>query len=233
VTDQPPAGPPSEGGPASDDGVARRQQRDAAAAEAADAGAATEVDGVAAPKARAQRKAAKSSTRNALEWVAVIGGAIIIAVVVRTFILQTFWIPSPSMSPTLVENDRVLVNKLAYRFHDVNRGDVVVFERPPNEPPSEIKDLIKRVVGLPGDIVATRDGAVWINGRRLTEPYLPGGTPSTGLDDGVKIPTGHVWVMGDNRTNSADSRVFGPLSERLVIGRAFARVWPPSRIGFL
>jgi signal peptidase I len=244
VTDQPPAGPPSEGGPASDDGVARRQQRDAAAAEAADAGAATEVDGVAAPKARAQRKAAKSSTRNALEWVAVIGGAIIIAVVVRTFILQTFWIPSPSMSPTLVENDRVLVNKLAYRFHDVNRGDVVVFERPPNEPPSEIKDLIKRVVGLPGERVSIMDGKVSINGRVLDEPYTHNlqtvldscpitYVPGIDTEQGFKVPEGHVLVLGDNRTNSHDGRCFGAIDEDLIVGRAFFLMWPPGHAGGL
>jgi signal peptidase I len=177
-----------------------------------------------------------SRRRIVLEWVVILGLALVVAVGVKVFVISSFTIPSESMHPTLQAGDRVLVNRLAYRAHEIRRGDVIVFARPPGSPitgPDAPKDLIKRVIGLPGDIVATRDGAVWINGRRLTEPYLPGGTPSTGLDDGVKIPTGHVWVMGDNRTNSADSRVFGPLSERLVIGRAFARVWPPSRIGFL
>jgi signal peptidase I len=130
----------------------------------------------------------------------------------------------------------VLVNRLAYRAHEIRRGDVIVFKRPPNSPidgPDAPKDLIKRVVGLPGDEVATHDGAVWVNGRRLREPYLPSGVQSTGLEQGVRVPANHVWVMGDNRTNSADSRVFGPLPEDLVIGRAFSRVWPLGRLGFL
>jgi signal peptidase I len=180
--------------------------------------------------------AAPSRRRIVVEWVGILGLALVIAVGVKVFVISSFTIPSESMHPTLQAGDRVLVNRLAYRAHDIRRGDVIVFARPPRSPitgPDAPKDLIKRVVGLPGDIVATSDGAVWVNGRRLTEPYLPAGTPSTGIEDGVKVPAGHVWVMGDNRTNSADSRVFGPLSDRLVIGRAFARVWPPSRIGFL
>jgi signal peptidase I len=177
-----------------------------------------------------------SRRRILVEWIAILGLALVIAMGVKVFVISSFTIPSESMHPTLQAGDRVLVNRLAYRAHDIRRGDVIVFARPPHSPingPDAPKDLIKRVIGLPGDIVATHDGAVWINGRRLNEPYLPDGTQSTGLEDGVKVPAGHVWVMGDNRTNSADSRVFGPLSQRLVIGRAFARAWPPGRIGFL
>ena len=96
--------------------------------------------------------------RSAVEWIAVIGGAVVVALVVKTFLFQAFYIPSPSMSPTLVQNDRVLVNKLAYHFHDVHRGDVVVFERPPTEPSEEIKDLIKRVIALPGERVSIIGG---------------------------------------------------------------------------
>lgn len=214
---------------APDDGVARRQGRE----EDPAAGAAAVAPG------------AKSSTRNMLEWVAVIVGAVIIAVVVRTAFLQTFWIPSPSMSPTLVANDRVLVNKLSYRFHDVNRGDVVVFERPPTESPSEIKDLIKRVVGLPGERVSIVDGKVSIDGRALKEPYVHGlqtiydgscsvvDMPGLGTAAGYKVPEGRLFVMGDNRVNSHDGRCFGPISEDLVVGRAFFIMWPPAHAGGL
>lgn len=240
MTSEPPEGPPTAADPAPDDGVARRQQReDAATAEEADAPEAPD-----APSAAPKRKAPKSPTRNALEWVAVIGGAILIAVVVRTFILQTFWIPSPSMSPTLVQNDRVLVNKLAYRFHDVNRGDVIVFERPPNEPPSEIKDLIKRVVALPGERVSIMDGKVSIDGKVLDEPYTNGletvldACPITyvpGIDtaEGFEVPEGHVLVLGDNRVNSHDGRCFGAIDEDLIVGRAFFLMWPPGHAGGL
>jgi signal peptidase I len=242
VTDEPPAGPPTAGDPAPDDGVARRQQREEAAAT--EVAAAHEATDEPTQSRRAKRKAAKSQTRNMLEWVAVIGGAIIIAVIVRTFILQTFWIPSPSMSPTLVENDRVLVNKLAYRFHDVNRGDVVVFERPENEPPSEIKDLIKRVVALPGEHVSIMDGKVRIDGRVLDEPYTHGAqtvldscpityVPGIDTEEGFEVPEGHVLVLGDNRTNSHDGRCFGAIDEDLIVGRAFFLMWPPGHAGGL
>jgi signal peptidase I len=188
---------------------------------------------------------AKSTVRNLLEWVAVVVGAVVIAVIVRTFLLQTFWIPSPSMAPTLVENDRVLVNKLAYRLHDINRGDVIVFERPPNEPADErIKDLIKRVVALPGERVSVIDGQVRIDGRLLEEPYVRGvetvigdcpttNVPGIDTEEGFLVPEGTVLVMGDNRVNSRDGRCFGPIDEDLVVGRAFFIMWPPSHAGGL
>ncbi|MGI8755009.1 MAG: signal peptidase I [Acidimicrobiales bacterium] len=194
---------------------------------------------------RPRRAKAKTARRNLVEWIAVIGGAIVIAVVVRTFIFQTFWIPSPSMSPTLAVNDRVLVNKLSYKVHDIHRGDVVVFERPPNETDNGIKDLIKRVVGLPGERVSVQDGFVKIDGRKLTEPYTHGlqtiyqrgcgPAVLTGIDTakGFQIPAGHVFVMGDNRVNSTDGRCFGPIDEDLVVGRAFVIIWPPSKAGGL
>jgi signal peptidase I len=246
VTSDPPDAPQPAPEPDSADGVARRQQREEAAqeAEAADGADGSTPAEPAAAERRAPQKV-KSPTRNALEWVAVIGGAILIDVVVRTFLLQTFWIPSPSMSPTLVENDRVLVNKLAYQFHDVNRGDVIVFERPPTEEgPSEIKDLIKRVVGLPGERVSIMDGKVSIDGRPLREPYTHGlptvldSCPTTyvpGIDtkEGFEVPEGHLLVLGDNRVNSHDGRCFGPIDEDLVVGRAFFLMWPPNHAGGL
>ena len=164
--------------------------------------------------------------RNTLEWIGVVVGAVAVALVVKTFLFQAFYIPSPSMSPTLVKNDRVLVNKLAYRFHDVHRGDVVVFERPPTEGAEEIKDLIKRVVALPGERISIQNGQVRINGRLLNEPYVHGlPTEATvgcgtgvvqGIDtpQGLLIPKGRVFVMGDNRVNSHDGRCFGPISTR-------------------
>jgi signal peptidase I len=149
------------------------------------------------------------------------------------------------MASTLVENDRVLVNKLSYRFHDVRRGDVVVFERPDNMPTSSIKDLIKRVVGLPGDRVSIIDGKVRIDGKVLDEPYTNGqptepkvgcgAGDTTGIDteQGFLVPEGHVLVMGDNRPNSDDGRCFGPIDEDLIVGRAFLIMWPPSKLGGL
>ena len=172
-----------------------------------------------------------SSLRNAVEWVVIAAGALLVAFVIKTFLLQAFYIPSLSMAPTLQINDRVLVNKLSYDLHDVHRGDLVVFESPPNEG-SQTKDLIKRVVALPGETVESRDGRIVINGQVLDEPYL-GPDVVTGALEKITIPADHYWVMGDNRGNSRDSRYFGAISESLIIGRAFVRVWPVTALSLL
>ena len=180
-----------------------------------------------------QRKRKKESgLRNAVEWVVIIGGAFLVAFVVKTFLIQAFFIPSGSMLPTLHEDDRVLVNKLSYDLHDVHRGDLVVFERPENEAAGQIKDLIKRVVGLPGERIESRDGAVYIDGDLLEEPYLADGAETTGLEPQT-VPEGHVFVMGDNRGDSMDSRVFHAINEDLIVGRAFVRVWPLPDLSLL
>ena len=173
----------------------------------------------------------RSPLRNAVEWVVIIGAALLAALVIKTYLLQAFYIPSASMVPTLEIQDRVLVNKLSYRLHEVHRGDVVVFERPPTDM-SEIRDLIKRVIGLPGETVEGRDGTVYVDGRPLREPYLPPGTV-TGQFGPQQIPEGFVWVMGDNRGNSSDSRVFGVVDESRIVGRAFVRVWPITSFSLL
>ena len=173
--------------------------------------------------------------RTVLEWLGVIGGGIAIALLVEAFLIQAFWIPSPSMEPTLDVGDRVLVNKLSYRFHDVNRGDVVVFERPPGASTGqngEIKDLIKRVIAVGGDSIEAKEGTVFVNGDQIDEDYLEPGTPTDNLPL-TAIPEGQVFVMGDNRTNSEDSRIFGPINEDAIVGRAFIRVLPITDIGWL
>lgn len=172
-----------------------------------------------------------SGLRNVAEWLAIAGGALLVAFLIKTFLLQAFYIPSLSMAPTLKVNDRVLVNKLSYDLNDVNRGDLVVFESPPNEG-SQTKDLIKRVVGLPGETVESRSGQIYINGQVLEEPYLQADV-TTGTMEKVTVPPEHLWVMGDNRANSRDSRFFGAIPEDLVIGRAFVRVWPITALSLL
>lgn len=162
-------------------------------------------------------------------------GAVLVALVIKTFVVQAFKIPSGSMQPTLEIGDRVVVNKLSYDAHDLNRGDVVVFERPEGLPagPDEPKDLIKRVIGLPGDTVVARDGAVYVNDRLLEEPYLPEGTMTYNIDQPIEVPEGEVLLLGDNRGSSSDGRVFGTVDVDTVIGRAFMVMWPFSRIGAL
>ncbi len=176
--------------------------------------------------------------------------AVALALLIKTFLIQAFYIPSPSMHPTLVENDRVLVNRLAYRFHPPRRGDVIVFQNPHPRPGHQNavvafahwlgqglgfsqggrnKDYIKRVIGLPGDSVEIHQGVVFVNGVQLHEPYI-----SPIRDNGsygpYHVPQGCLFVLGDNRTDSDDSRGslgFIPIGK--VLGRAFVIVWPPSR----
>lgn len=167
--------------------------------------------------------------------------AVALAIVVKVFLLQAFFIPSLSMYPTLHTGDRVLVNKVSYHLHDVERGDVVVFERPASETSSNIPDLIKRVVALPGESVAFDNGAVYIDGQKLEESYLPAGTVTSSASAPYKctlqapciVPKGDVWVMGDNRGDSKDSRYFGPIPQSSIVGKAFVKVWPLGRFGLL
>lgn len=189
----------------------------------------------------AKKQAARN--RALVEWIAVIVGAIAVAFLVKTFLVQAFFIPSSSMEPTLQVNDRVLVNKLSYDFNDPGRGDLVVFEKPDNLV-SETDDLIKRIVGLPGETLELIDGRVYIDGRGLNEPYvreIP--TNWLGFDATARelcsgenlcvIPEGYVFVMGDNRTGSTDSRRFGPIREDTIVGRAFLRIWPLNDVSWL
>jgi signal peptidase I len=148
---------------------------------------------------------------------------------VRPFVVEAFWIPSGSMIPTLQINDRVLVNKFIYRFMEPSRGDIVVFESV-DDPDT---DLIKRVVGLPGDRVAVRSGRLVVNGEPQKEPFTNKKFPDTSFFAATPVPKDHVFVMGDNRANSQDSRVFGPLPKKNIEGEAFLRFWPVDRIGLL
>jgi signal peptidase I len=176
-------------------------------------------------------------------------GALIVAVLVKSFLIQVFWIPSGSMEETLQVGDRVIVNKLAYRLGDPGRGDVVVFEPETADPESVFakvsrnllesvglrtpeSDLIKRVIGLPGDTIEIMGNELFINGSLLDEPYLRPNVRMNTFGPEV-VPEGEYFVMGDNRSSSRDSRVFGPIEGSRIVGRAFSVVWPPRRWGGL
>lgn len=176
----------------------------------------------------------RRSGRWVLEWVAVVVVALLLAVGVRAFVAQMFYIPSGSMLPTLQVGDRIVVDKLSYHLHGVDRGDVVVFRRPPLEQ-ADYADLVKRVVGLPGETVSLAGGRVYIDGKALAEPWLPTPAPVTSpsplpeafsLNHPFTVPPGEYFVMGDNRTDSEDSRYFGPISEDLIVGKMAFVAWP-------
>lgn len=175
------------------------------------------------------------------EWVAVVAIAIVAALVIRLFLFQQYYIDGPSMEATLRPQDRVLVNKLSYRLHDVNRGDVVVFDRVTS--PDRHDDLIKRVIALPGETLEIRSCVVYIDGVRLDEPYLDEDAQSQ-IDPVARcgshtdatalvVPADMVFVMGDNRLQSFDSRDFGPIEVDKIRGRAFVVIWPFSAWAFL
>jgi signal peptidase I len=191
-----------------------------------------------------------------VETILLIVAAIVLAVVLRGFVAEAFRIPSSSMEPQLHVGDRVIVSRTAYKVHDPRRGDIVVFDCPPatgcTRPPKpnlfvrgvhtvmesvllrepQPEEYIKRVIGLPGETVEGRDGLVWINGKPLEEPYLPIGTRTSDFGP-VVVKQDHLWLMGDNRGNSSDSRVFGQVDQDTIDGRAILRVWPPWRTAFL
>lgn len=174
------------------------------------------------------------------EWILVVVIAISAAFLIRTFLFQQYYIDGPSMQTTLHQRERVLVNKLSYKLHDVNRGDVVVFDRLSG---TQHDDLIKRVIGLPGEFVEVRNCVVYVDGKSLDEPYLnPLQMAQTDLSqrcgshvdmDPVEVADGHVFVMGDNRVQSYDSRDFGQIEIRNIRGRAFVAVWPLSSWSWL
>lgn len=199
--------------------------------------------------------------RAAVDWTILGVLVLVLTFAVRALVAQAFFIPSASMEPQLHVHDRILVSKLSYRLHDVRLGDIVVFKEPaaaralggsasedgPSNPvvrvlrsvgqgiglvPPSTSDFVKRVIGLPGHTVEGIAGSVYIDGHLLVEPYLPEGAVTEPFPP-VLVAKGHLWVMGDNRGDSDDSRVFGPIPATSVVGRTVVRVWPVWHTSFL
>jgi signal peptidase I len=177
--------------------------------------------------------------------------AFVVAVLIKVFVAQAYYIPSTSMEPQLGVGDRVLVSRLSYRLHEPRRGDVVVFDEPGatgdrGTPPMRVvrsvlgalgvgtggDTLVKRVVALPGETVEGREGRVFVDGRELSEPYLARDQVTSAFGP-QRVPADQLWVLGDSRENSVDSRSFGPVPLDDLEGRAVLRVWPPQRSAFL
>ncbi len=194
--------------------------------------------------------------RGVVEIGAIVLVAILVAFLVRTFLLQLFYIPSPSMEPYLKTDDKVFVNKLSYTFNDVERGDVVVFKAPKaihdesvaahaiNNSKPVINDLIKRVIGLPGETIEGKCAdpeetkcaiEIYIDGKKLNEPYIGSDVIYAPFTSDGPVPQGSYFMMGDNRANSEDSRFpqVGFIPKNDMVGRAFFRLWPANGFGFL
>jgi signal peptidase I len=173
------------------------------------------------------RSPMRSGTRAFFDWLVVVGIALLVAILVRTFLLAHFVVDGDSMKSTLATGDRVFVNKMSYRLHDPNRGDVVVLHEITG---SNERDLIKRVIALPGEEIEIQNCVVRIDDLVLIEPYLDPAvvTPSRcGVDQQpIRVPEDHVFVMGDNRPGSSDSRTLGPIPRDDLVGRAFVVFWP-------
>jgi signal peptidase I len=177
-------------------------------------------------------KAARNR-RVAIEWTILIIAALVIAFLIKTFLFQAFYIPSGSMEPTLKIGDRVLVNKLSYDLHDIHRGDIIVFKAPPEAQAGNIKDLVKRVIGLPGDVVELRQGVLYVNGRRVDESYLAPRFRDDESHAPIEVKKGYYYVLGDHRNSSNDSRSWGEVPQKYIYGRAEMRFWPLSKVGLI
>lgn len=164
------------------------------------------------------------------EWIKTIVLSLIIALIITTFVKPTI-VKNYSMSPTLNENNFLLINRFLYKRSTPETGDIVVFESDLKTEDGQDKLLIKRVIGVPGDEIKINDGKVYINGDLLEEEYIPGVYTEGNID--MLIPENKIFVMGDNRNNSLDSRELGLVDFETVVGKAFLRLYPFDKFGFL
>ena len=185
---------------------------------------------VAAPSTR-RRTRNRRRRRLLIEWAVVLAVAAVVAVLLRAFVVQAFFVPSPSMVPTLQVGDRILVIKTSVITGPVKRGSIIVFHHPTVFPCSggdAVQDLVKRVIGLPGETIYSQGNKIFVDGKALNEPtWFRSGYPEVGASpiNRQVIPANYYFVMGDNRTDSCDSRVFGPIAASSVVGQVEVIVW--------
>ncbi|MHB8379287.1 MAG: signal peptidase I [Acidimicrobiales bacterium] len=180
-------------------------------------------------------KKKRSRSRSIVEWLIVVAIAVIVSLLIRTYVFQTFYIPSGSMEPTLQIGDRILVSKLSVELGTVHRGDIVVFKAPAavvTQCGDNVTDLVKRVIGLPGDRLTSKGNVIYVNGKALTQAWTHNEPLGRAIGN-VTVPKNDYFMMGDNEPSSCDSRYWGDVPRSSIIGKAFLRIWPLGRFGFL
>jgi signal peptidase I len=210
--------------------------------------AVTSSTGVSAPASTGTRSAhgrRRSRRRGLMEWVVIVVVALVAAFVIRTYLVESYVVPTGSMEPTIMPYDRILVNKLSFDFGQPHVGEIIVFNKPASDTSTSAPILVKRLIGLPGQTLRSGPaGEIFVDGKLLNQPWLSAadkadGGPAicdpqldtTDCSGGVlRLPAGEYFMMGDNRGDSDDSRYWGPISAKLFIGRTFARIWPLDRI---
>ncbi|MGH3405980.1 MAG: signal peptidase I, partial [Streptosporangiaceae bacterium] len=181
------------------------------------------------PRSRRRRR------RVAAEWVIALAFAVVLATGLRAFVFEVFFVPTTSMVPALAVGDRILVQKAFFSWHDVRQGDILVFRSPPQEPsrcggPPD-PDLVKRVIALPGQTIYSRGNSIYVDGRKLAEPYLPSHDPlgppipHASASSPFRVPAGDFYMMGDNRAISCDSRYWGPIKGTSIVGQVILTIW--------
>ena len=186
-----------------------------------------------APQFTPAKRISHKTRKVVIEWAVIVIIAVVVSFLLRTFCFQTFYIPSGSMEPTLQVGDRIIVSKLSVEFGTIHIGDIVVFKAPPAENCGEpVVDLVKRVIGLPGDHLTSVGNTIFVNGKALHETWTH--TEPLGQAIGhVTVPANQYFMMGDNHSDSCDSRMWGTVPKSDIIGKAFVRIWPLNRLGFL
>ena len=163
-----------------------------------------------------------STLKEVLESIVI---AVVLAIIIRMFIIEPYYIPTGSMEPTLMVNDRIIVSKVNYHFTEPKRGDIVVFKYPKDT----TRSFVKRLIGLPGDVVEIKDSMLYVNGQATPEEYLPLGLEYADFGP-VQVPENNYFMLGDNRDNSEDSRYWGFLPQDLMVGKAVFIYWPVERL---